>query len=532
MSFSNKATKIRTSLKKYKKESIIRSEIKRLAKPVGEGYLEAHKMPWLSFLLIEWLFQVEENQNAVEATDADVNRILNNMYALQDDASNLADSITLDLALRRILLSQLPCQLPVLYHQFTMIRIYSLLIIKGKTPYFENKFYEINEVELKQFIEISLWLQMAALAQEGNVRYDQIIKELYPAYDLHTIEITLKLLAGGLDKLQEVMSQTFTDKISSERYFASPQLLKVPFFKFSESIGSMHQSISCKGVAEFVLEFFKVNDHENFRKHFTRHFEEYVGKVIEEAGIPCVDEKRLNAIYKENQVKGKVVDFLLTQDDDNTFIDAKGIEPPEKVLMTDKPDIIRQRLKKSFSKGVEQSFECAEILNECDEISLCEREKRFVLVVTHQDFYILSGAYLKRNITDSFFDELVEAYGDHVPVDNVHFCSIENFEGIMHICKEHGVKLSDFLRFCNQQDSDTRTKKFDVRQHIQSFCTSLGLDKTSPIGSDYLLERKDELFNSLIEGVKANGEYWRANGTNAIPEFIHKYQELVKKLHG
>ncbi|MEC4087190.1 hypothetical protein [Pseudoalteromonas rubra] len=530
MSFSNKAARIRNSLKNYKKESIIRSEINRLARPVAEGFNEAHKMPWLSFLLIEWLFQIEESQNAVEASDADVNRILNNMYALQDDASNLADSVALELALRRMFLSQLPCQLPVLYHQFTLVRLYSLLIIKGKTPYFRDKFFEVTEIDLKHFIEVSLWLLMASLAQKGTVRYDQILKELYPAYDLKTIIITLKLLAGGLDKLQEVMSQTFTDKISSERYFASPQLLKVPFFKFSDSIGSMHQSISSKGVAEFVLEFFKANDHENFRKHFTRHFEEYVGKVIEEAEIPFIDEKRLKAIYKKSKKNGKVVDFLLTQGDENVFIDAKGIEPPEKVLMTDKPDIIRQRLKKSFSKGVEQSFECAGRLNDCEGISLCEREKRFVLVVTHQDFYILSGAYLKRNITDSFFDELVEAYGDHIPVENVHFCSIENFEGIIHICKEYDVKLSDFLRYCNQQDLDARTKKFDVRQHIQSFCASLGLDKTSPIGSGYLLERKDELFNSLIDGVKANREYWRANGTNAIPEFIYKYQELIEKL--
>lgn len=531
MSFSNKAQRIRDSLKVYRKESVIRSEINRLAKPVAEGFTEAHKMPWLSFLLIEWLFQVEENKNAVDATDVDLNRILNKMCALQEHASNLADSVTLELALRRMLLSQLQCQLPVLYHQFTLIRLYSLLIINGKTPYFENKFYEGNEVDLKQFIEVSLWLLIASLARNGSVRYDQILKELYPAYDLKTIAVTLKLLAGGLDKLREVMSQTLTDKISSERYFASPQLLKVPFFKFTDSIASIHQSISSKGVAEFVLDFFKANDHDNFRKHFTRHFEDYVGKVIGETGIPFVNEKELKAIYRTNKVNGKVIDFLLTSNEDYIFIDAKGIEPPEKVLITDEPDIIRQRLKKSFCKGVEQSFECAGILDDCGAIKKGERANRFVLVVTHQDFYILNGTYLKQNITDSFFDELVEAYGDHIPIENVHFCSIENFEGIMHICKKYDVKLPDFLKYCNRQDSDARTKKFDIRQHIQSFCESLGLDKTSPIGSGYLLERKDELFNSLKVSLEANRKYWRINGANAIPEFIHIHRELVNKLH-
>jgi len=532
MSFSNKAVKIRNNLKKYKKESIILSEIKRLAKPVEEGYQEAQKMPWLSFLLIEWLFQVEESPSAVDATEKDVYNILNSMYGLQDSASNFTKGVNLDLALRRMLLSQLACQKSTLYHQFTLIRLYSLMIVKGKTPYFENKFKTATGVSLKDFFQISLWLILASLLQKGIIRYDQVLKELYPQYSIETISLTLRLLAGGMSELGIVMSEKYTDNyISHERYFAAPQLLKVPFFKFKDSIGSLHQFISTKGVAEYVLELFKANDHENFRLHFTRHFEEYVGIVIDESQIPYITEVDIKATYKKNKVIGKVIDFLLTEEDTSIFIDAKGIEPPEKILMTDEPEIIRQRLKKSFSKGVEQSFECADILIKLSNITLAERQNRFVLIVTHKEFYISNGTYLKHQITDDFFDNLIEKYGDHILIENVHFCCIEDFEGISYMCKEYGFKLSDFLRFCSVEDLEARTKKFDIRQHMQSFLKENKISKTSPIGSDYLLGRKSELFEPLIKSIKDNNNYWRVNGTLAIPEFIACHKELIRRVH-
>jgi hypothetical protein len=138
MSFSTNAENIRRSLKKYTKNSIIHGEIKRLAKSTSNGFEETKKMPWLSFLLIEWLYQVEEASYAIDATDKDLYNILNSMYKLQDEASNFKDNVNLHLALRRMLLGQLWCQLNPLYHQFTLIRLYSLMIIDGKTPYFKK----------------------------------------------------------------------------------------------------------------------------------------------------------------------------------------------------------------------------------------------------------------------------------------------------------------------------------------------------------------------------------------------------------
>lgn len=48
----------------------------------------------------------------------------------------------------------------------------------------------------------------------------------------------------------------------------------------------------------------------------------------------------------------------------------------------------------------------------------------------------------------------------------------------------------------------------------------------TPIGTDYLLKRKDELFGALEETLKSNGKYWKVNGVNAIPEYLEKFSEL------
>lgn len=530
MSFSSKALVIRNSLRRYTKSSIINEEIKRLSSTSREELHEAKKMPWLSFLLIEWLYQVEECKYATDATSQDVYNILNKMYQLQSDASNFKDGVSLHLALRRMLLSQLWCQLNPLQHQFSIIRLYSLLIIKGKTPYFESSFKKFTGVELFDFFQFSVWLSFASVHQKGIIKIEQIITNFHPKYSLGYIAKVVALVSGGPSKISKVMNNGVLPTISAERYFAQPKLLEVPFFKFENKLGSLHNSISCKGLADFVLNTFKDKDHEQFRKHFSRHFEEYVGVVIDESNNTYRTEKDLEKIYKANSKKGKVIDYLLESEKSTVFIDAKGIEPPEKVMITDDPNIIRQRLRKSFSKGIEQSFECANILTDCEEVTLANYEDRFVVVVTHQDFYLSNGLVLQEYVAKEFFQELKDTYGDHIPIENVHFCSVEDFEGIMITCKTYSIDLSDFLRYCTSQDSHPSTKTFDIRQHLQFFLKSKEAPKKSPIGTDHLLNRKNELFDALTGTLKTNSEYWKAKGNLAVPEFIQKYYMFSEML--
>jgi hypothetical protein len=528
MSFSDKANVIRKSLGKFTKNSIVHEEITRLSQPTTDGYVEAQKMPWLSFLLMEWLYQVDEIPHAKNANSKDVYKILNSMYQLQNDASNFKEGVSYKLALRRMLLGQLWCQRNPLYHQFTIVRLYSLMIISGKTPYFEKTFKTITGIELFDFFQLSLWLSIATVEQKGIIKYEHIVNNFCPQYSVEYISNIIKLICAGPAKMQQVMQTVAKPEISPERYFAQPKLLEVPFFKFEDRLGSLHHSVSCKGLAEFVLNTFKQEDHIKFRKHFSRHFEEYVGVVLDEAKEAYIDENAIKRIYKANKQEGKVIDYLILKDESSVFIDAKAIEPAAKVMVTDDAEIIRQRLKGSFIKGIEQSFECAKILTCCKEVSLATRANRFVLVVTHQDFYLSNGVSLKEQISADFFTSLIDKYGDYIPVENVHFCSIEDFEGIMMIYSKHEIELTEFLRFCTEQDSQAATKKFDIRQHLQSFFTSKGIDKNSPIGSNYLLKRKDELFGSLTKTLNANHDYWKKIGEEGIPQYLSFYGQFCK----
>ena len=400
------------------------------------------------------------------------------------------------------------------------------MIIKGKTPYFEKSFKKLTGVELFDFFQFALWLSFASVQQKGIIKFEQLVKDFYPKYSVEYIAKVITIISGGPNKMSLVMRSIATTHISSERYFAQPKLLEIPFFRFEDRLGSLHNSISCKGLAEFVLNTFKINDHEKFRQHFSRHFEEYVGVIIDESEYPYRNEKELENIYKANTKSGKVIDYLIEKGDSTIFVDAKAIEPPEKVMITDDAEIIRQRLKKSFTKGIEQSFECANILVDCEEITLAEYQNRFVIVVTHQDFYLSNGLSVQAYIATDFFQELVDTYGDHIPIRNVHFCAVEDFEGIMITCKEHDIELSEFLRYCTKQDSEASTKKFDIRQHLQSLLQSKDIVENSPIGTDYLSKRKDELFDSLAETLKENSDYWKSSGAASIPEFTRKYHEF------
>jgi len=526
MTFSDKANNIRSSLKKYNKNSIVEEEITRLSKPLKNDSIEMQRFPWLSFLLIEWLYQVKENSNARIASSKDVNKIINKMHGLQDAATNFKDDINLNLALRRMLLGQFWCQGNPVHHQFTIIRLYSLMIIKGKTPYFETTFKKLTNVELFDFFQFSVWLSLASVQQRGIVKYEQIINDFFPKYSVEYIVTMIKLISGGPNQITQVMQNIHTENISQERYFATPKLLEVPFFRFEDRISSLHSSLSCKGVAEFVLNIFKREDHGNFRKHFSRHFEEYVGKILRESKISYINEKDIEKIYIKNGLKGKVIDFLVSQNDSAIFIDAKAIEPPNKVMVTDDKKIISQRLKGSFAKGIEQSFECAKLLMGCRDTYLPEPNNRFVIVVTHQDFYFSNGISLKEHVSNDFFVNLTEKYGDVIPVENVHFCSVENFESIMLLCTQYDMDISKFLNYCSEMDSKPQTQKFETRQHLECFAnTHISTDQSAK-GTDYLSEKKFELFEALKSTIKCNKDFWSENGIKAAPLFIDKVKEI------
>ncbi|TNZ33707.1 hypothetical protein CGK50_23910, partial [Vibrio parahaemolyticus] len=106
MSFSTDTQKIRNSIKRYTKESVVQHLLTRLH-TVYPGEPKAIGRPWTVCLMLEWALELEPNQGANPATEKDVWNILNKIWALQGKATNFADEDNVWLSLRAFFLTQL-----------------------------------------------------------------------------------------------------------------------------------------------------------------------------------------------------------------------------------------------------------------------------------------------------------------------------------------------------------------------------------------------------------------------------------------
>lgn len=107
MSYTDKAKEIRGRLAKYEKNSVLQHILNYLHAPEDNGYETAKKMPYIAFLLIEWLYQVEEDESPKLAEKCDVDRLLRSTYGLQTDAAEFRDHVHHELVLRKVSIAQL-----------------------------------------------------------------------------------------------------------------------------------------------------------------------------------------------------------------------------------------------------------------------------------------------------------------------------------------------------------------------------------------------------------------------------------------
>lgn len=117
-----------------------------------------------------------------------------------------------------------------------------------------------------------------------------------------------------------------------EEYFSEPLLLEKPILILPEGISTAHPYVASIGLSEFVLRTLKTADSRGFRDKFTKEFEEYLAYVFDAYGFETTREEQLKAVYRDNKIQGKVVDFLHQRNGTSIFIDAKGVEPNQKYL--------------------------------------------------------------------------------------------------------------------------------------------------------------------------------------------------------
>ncbi|ELY1986592.1 hypothetical protein SL034_001617 [Vibrio harveyi] len=532
MSYDEQVKNIRNKLKTFTTESLIEITLQRLhANHEGPVAMER---AWVSCLLLEWILEVNPHANAKSAEPKDVHELLNKIWALQGEATILSTSSeSLMLALRPFLLTQLRFQQPQIIHAYFLVRLYSIMVSVNNSPQFEQSFKKLTGIELERFYSLSLlMLQLFANVKSVYLPYKDLLTNFHPSYSIDEITLVLKSLGANWEELRTY----FKDRrerlgpLKKSEYCAETQLTKFPLLLTPSSCTTTHTYVASIGISEFVLRILKEDNPSTFRNKFSRAFESYMANTFNDFSIPVVPESSIEQHYEKHNTDGKVVDFLLNVDGKSVLFDAKGVEPKDVLLTTDSSKTVKEKLRDTLLKGVEQAAECSQLLSQTQYPDFADYSDRYALVVSHKEFYFGGGAQLAEYLGEFSEDKIHKVVENKIPIENIHFCSIAELEGMIAICVEVSTSIPNFLEYCTQQNKTAATAKFEMRQHLESFIALKGLDHGVPIGSQIVYSDYEKLMDRAHEAMTESKRYWRDGGMAKASEFLHKLELLQKQI--
>ena len=510
MSFELKAKSIRETIKKYTQESLVSYFIRYLHFKPKQTEHTAERRPWIAILALEWSLELNQNPNAKKATDKQAQQILEDIWNMQSDASGMEHN-NLGIVLRKMVIPQLRFQIPEIQNLFFLFRFFSILMQPSSSSAPKSDFQKLTGINFERFLLFSALIHILFTSINSPIiKYSDLIENLCPYFSFSELKKLLFLVGGNIYELEALIKndKNLNRIIKKEEYFAEPFLIQKPLIIIPDGITTPHTTILSIGISEFILRTLKKADPNRFKNKFTSSFEKYLEQLLAEFNHQYLTEKQIKSIYKKSNITGKVVDFIIKENDFTLFIDAKGAEPKSRVLITDDPRILRDQIKDIHLKGIEQVAKCIEILSSTNEFKTNKYENRYALIVTHQDYYIGDCCSLLEYLLPEHSKRLKKIINNMLPPENIHFCAIHDLEEIVHVCNENRNTICDFLSFCKKQQMSANTKKFDMRQHIWEFSRVNNISNNSPIGSNMSQKTKENVFEQLIEMVAMNQNYW------------------------
>lgn len=224
---------------------------------------------------------------------------------------------------------------------------------------------------------------------------------------------------------------------------------------------------------------------------FGETFERYIENGLSYANVKYVSEDILS---RELQGTGSLIDFLINDDDVNILIDAKAVEMAYQGKITHLADIVKDRVKTSVIKAIEQSFGVVSRLKQTRSSNPVIKYKdiNFLLVVTYKELYLGNGRNLYDAIAKNKLDKILTKYGNllQIPLENMYFITIEEFDYLIEMIKLGKTSFKTALMKAKENDSDVMSRKFEFLQHLRSWDENFTAPK-------YIQDEADRIFSKI-----------------------------------
>jgi hypothetical protein len=164
--------------------------------------------------------------------------------------------------------------------------------------------------------------------------------------------------------------------------------------------------------------------------------------------------------------------------------------------VTHLPEIVRDRVKTSIIKAIEQAFDVLrrlQITNSKNPV-IRHRNPNYLLVVTFKELYLGNGRNFYDAIAKDKLDEMSEQYrgSPQIPLENMYFITVEEFDYFIEMISSGKTSFEGALAKAKESDSDTRSIKFDFFLHLSSWDNELKAPQ-------YIQDEQDRLSANIFQ---------------------------------
>ena len=331
---------------------------------------------------------------------------------------------------------------------------------------FKREFKQSSGIEIDHFIELSLALMGKFIEGDREIT-ESWFDSLQASYPSGTIKKFLSHISGDINKVKTYLQQESGPKrdISYEIFEQSP-LMRYPLLKINGLYYTYSFELLIYSLKSFIYNILKMKDPNTFMNKFGTIFEEYIALGVDHMGLPYRCERTLQKTLGE----GKVVDFLMVDDNCNILIDAKGIEMNQLGMVGHRPEVILDKTETSVVKGIQQGTVVADKLKSISQIDgLQTGRENFLLVVTYKDFYIGNGETFYETIGEKKVDEVRSGYdASQLPNENMYFISVDDFDYLVRLVRDGQCGLAEAIKTVCKADRDPLNRTFLFRYSLNN----------------------------------------------------------------
>lgn len=329
------------------------------------------------------------------------------------------------------------------------------------------------------------------------------LKHIVPYFSAETLKRYLDLVSINWGELRNFMGDFKDEQQKEIEYFLDTPMLTKPFIRYDDNLVVLSKHLLRASLSALVPFLLKKELSSSYKNKFGKVMEDYIGVLLGEAFHDITKENEIIDMYRRNKIsaENKVVDFIIHEVSGNVYIDSKAIEPDKTVKYSNAALVIKQRLGKSFIKGVIQGQDCARAINKIN--GNVASPKDSLLIITHMDHYISKGSTIESVLDNQFFEVIKEKHGGlSIDKNRIYYMTIDEFEFMIEICKIRNITITSIIDFFSKDDSSSTTQKFNVMMHLH---------KLHPEGipdRDVIKNTRDYLLDSFTNPMKESDDYW------------------------